>query len=211
VKIRHLIITAGPTYEPIDPIRVITNRSTGLMGYEIALEAVRRGYHVTLIKGPCGIKPIAGVETIGVESAADMEKAIKKSAKKNSCLIMAAAVSDYKVKAKARKKIKGFSGITLHLVRNKDILASVKKADIGKKIGFALETENLIENARKKLIEKGLDLIVANKSGKKNVPFGSGRKDFVFLERSTAVRYYRKATKKQVASALLDTLKNRVL
>lgn len=206
-KIR-LLITAGPTYEPIDPVRVITNRSSGLLGYEIAKEAVRRKYKVTLISGPTALKPSPKARLISVERAADMKKAVLKEFRETDCLIMAAAVSDFRIKRTSAHKIKKERKPLLHLSENPDILKSLPDKSGRVLVGFALETENLLKNARKKLIDKNLDLIIANKIDRRNLPFGEGRKNFVFLRKREKPVYFRNKTKREIAGAILDIVKD---
>lgn len=159
-----LIITAGPTREFIDPVRFISNRSSGKMGYSIADEAVSRGYEVILISGPVNILPPPKVNLIEVIDAESMFKAVKENIIYCDVLVMAAAVCDWKPIKKFKNKLKkNGKGLTLKLVPTKDILSELKNKKEKKIfIGFAAETENIIENAKKKLIEKNLDMIVAN-------------------------------------------------
>ena len=170
----HLLITTGPTHEPIDPVRIITNRSTGLMGYEIAKQALKRRYKVTLISGPTGLKPLPGVKSISVERAIDMKRAVLREFRKADCLIMAAAVSDFRLKRVYSQKIKKKKRLFLELTENPDILKSLPPKSGRVLVGFSLETGNLLRNARKKLIDKNLDLIIANIIDKRNMPFGKG-------------------------------------
>src|SRR4030095_2916038 len=156
--------TAGPTQEAVDPVRYLTNRSSGKMGYSVVEEALARGAAVTLISGPVSIDPPKGVRKISVRSAAEMYEAVKDNLDDATIVVMAAAVADYRPSNTHRHKIKKNGGsIVLNLEPTDDILAAVgglKGTRIV--IGFAAETENLIENAKKKLKEKGADLIVAN-------------------------------------------------
>jgi phosphopantothenoylcysteine decarboxylase/phosphopantothenate--cysteine ligase len=160
----HVLITAGPTQEAVDPVRYLTNRSSGKMGYSVVEEALARGAAVTLISGPVSIDPPKGVRKISVRSAAEMYEAVKDNLDDATIVVMAAAVADYRPSNTHRQKIKKNGGsIVLNLEPTDDILAAVgglKGTRIV--IGFAAETENLIENAKKKLKEKGADLIVAN-------------------------------------------------
>ena len=210
MKKKHLIITAGPTYEPIDPVRGITNRSTGLLGYEIAKQALERHYKVTLITGPVQIAPPQGVKLIRVLEAREMKMAVMNHVRGADAIIMSAAVSDFRVLSSSKHKIKKQKKLVLKLVENPDILKAIKKAKL-RKIGFALESKNLISNARKKLNEKKLDVIVANKIDRKNMPFGFGRKNYCFITKTNSVQKFYKKTKKEIAGAILDTLKNIVL
>jgi phosphopantothenoylcysteine decarboxylase/phosphopantothenate--cysteine ligase len=161
---QRVLVTAGPTYEAIDPVRGITNRSSGRMGYSIAEAALARGAEVTLITGPVWIEPPAGARIIRVRSAAEMMSAVMSNLQWATMIIMAAAVADFRPSGAAPQKIKKESGrLVLELERTEDILESVCRAKGDRTvIGFAAETENLIANARKKLFEKGADLIVAN-------------------------------------------------
>ena len=160
----HVLITAGPTQEAVDPVRYLTNRSSGKMGYSVVEAALARGAAVTLISGPVSIDPPKGARKISVRSAAEMHEAVKNSLDDATIVVMAAAVADYRPSNTHRQKIKkNGSSIVLNLEPTDDILAAVG-ATKGSRIviGFAAETENLIENAKKKLKEKGADLIVAN-------------------------------------------------
>jgi phosphopantothenoylcysteine decarboxylase/phosphopantothenate--cysteine ligase len=161
----RVVITAGPTYESIDPVRGITNRSSGKMGYAIAEAAVARGAEVTLITGPVSIAPPEGARMVKVRSAREMYDAVMKHFDKATILIMAAAVADYRPVESARQKIKkdGRGSLAIELEQTEDILASAARLkDSRIVVGFAAETENVQANARKKLVEKGADLIVAN-------------------------------------------------
>ncbi len=164
-----ILITAGPTREYIDPVRFISNDSSGTMGFALARAAWRAGCKVTLIAGPVSLKTPKGVERIDVISAVDMRKEVLKSAKASDVIIMAAAVADFaplRFSPAKIKKVEGESVQTLRLKKNPDILKELCKARRKGQVivGFALETHSLMENARKKLIAKDCDLIVANKS-----------------------------------------------
>jgi len=211
VKKSHLVITAGPTIEPIDPVRVITNRSTGLMGYEIAKEALRRNYKVTLITGPTDIVPPRKAKVIPVKTARDMKKAVLEETKNANAIIMAAAVSDFRVKKRHLEKVKKDKTIKLDLVKNPDILKAITRRNIKAKIGFALESSQLLKNARKKLRDKNMTLIVANKVGKKSTPFGEGKKDFIILEKGKKPIYFKDSTKKRIAGAILGAMKKHIV
>ena len=161
----RILVTAGPTREKIDPVRFISNYSTGSFGYKIAEAAHRKKHHVTLVSGPTCLKAPRGVRIIMVESAREMRAAVLREFKKSDCLIMAAAVSDWRVKEEKRAKIKKLKAMrTLKLVENPDILreAAARKGN-RVVVGFVLETENLEKNAVKKLKAKSLDLIVAKR------------------------------------------------
>ncbi|MCX7917266.1 MAG: phosphopantothenoylcysteine decarboxylase [bacterium] len=174
-----VLVSAGPTREYIDPIRFISNPSTGKMGYLIAEYAKNLGYDVILISGPTNLPIPSGIKLIKVESAREMQKEIVKYFPKVDLLIMSAAVSDWRPYRKYRNKLKIKKEWKLKLIPNPDILKNVSK--IKKKnqkiVGFALETENIIENAIRKLKEKKLDLIIANTQDF----FGEGKKSKVYL------------------------------
>jgi len=160
----RVLITAGPTYEAIDPVRGITNRSSGRMGYAVADAALDRGAEVTLVTGPVRLDPPARANTVRVRSAAEMLEAVRAGMTNTTVFVMAAAVADYRPVQSNNQKIKKNAGnLVLELERTEDILAEVCRTK-GDRIvvGFAAETENVIVNARAKLVAKGCDLIVAN-------------------------------------------------
>ncbi|HEX8185971.1 MAG TPA: bifunctional phosphopantothenoylcysteine decarboxylase/phosphopantothenate--cysteine ligase CoaBC [Blastocatellia bacterium] len=161
----RVLITAGPTYEAIDPVRGITNRSSGRMGYAIAEAAIALGAEVTLVSGPVSIAPPAGARTIQVKSAAEMYNAVMENLEGATLIVMSAAVADYRPAHASDQKIKknNGGGLLLELEQTVDILAAVGRAKTNQLVvGFAAETENVIANARKKLVNKGADLIIAN-------------------------------------------------
>lgn len=164
---QHVLITAGPTYEALDPVRFLGNRSSGRLGYALASNALRRGASVTLVSGPTRLSPPQGVQFVPVESAREMLAACQDAAPRANIIIMAAAVADFRPRRVARRKIKKSADSeapTLELVRNPDILATLcRHRGPGQLIvGFALETDNLLRNAQKKLTTKNCDMIVAN-------------------------------------------------
>ena len=164
-KGKRLLITAGPTQEAIDPVRFLTNRSSGRMGYAIAEAASNRGANVTLVSGRTEIEVPSGVNAIFVESAKQMHEAVLDSAQVNDIYILSAAVADYTPKVKYSNKIKkNQSNIVLELGKTKDILEDLGKINNNSRIicGFSMETENLLENSKKKLIAKNVDMIIAN-------------------------------------------------
>jgi phosphopantothenoylcysteine decarboxylase/phosphopantothenate--cysteine ligase len=161
----RVLITAGPTYEAIDPVRGITNRSSGKMGYALAEAAINLGAEVTLVSGPVSLTPPRGARLIRVKSAAEMHAAVAENFEDATLLIMSAAVSDYRPARMSGQKIKKSNGdgLVLELEQTEDILAAVARTKTSQiVVGFAAETENVIANARKKLSEKGADLIIAN-------------------------------------------------
>ena len=172
---RHVVITAGATQEEIDPVRYITNHSTGKMGYALAKEARNAGARVTLISGKTNLPKPYGVDVVSVTSAADMAKSVIDNFEKADVLIMSAAVADYTPIEKAEQKIKKTDGdLSIALKRTKDILLTIgkKKREDQIVIGFAMETENLLENAAKKLQEKNANYIIANSIREPGAGFG---------------------------------------
>src|SRR5687768_1248126 len=166
---RTILITAGPTFEDIDPVRFVGNRSSGRMGYAVAAEALRRGAAVTLVTGPTHLTPPHGAEVIKVRSAADMHAAVMERAPGRDVVIMSAAVADYTPAEKSPEKVKKSEGpVTLTLNRTKDILGDLGKLPSRKQqrlpvlVGFAAETRDVVSYAQEKLKQKGVDLVVAN-------------------------------------------------
>jgi len=205
----HFVITAGPTREPLDPVRFLSNYSTGTMGYALAEEAARRGHSVVLISGPSALPRPKGVRTISVETALQMRKAILRVFGGSDAVIMAAAVCDWRPLAPARRKIKRSGNtkrpLTLRLVENPDILGElgkIKKREI--LVGFALETEQLRENAIRKLALKNLDLIVANRHHPGKSVFGRLRATFVIIDRTGTKTTLRNVSKSLAAKAVVD-------
>jgi phosphopantothenoylcysteine decarboxylase/phosphopantothenate--cysteine ligase len=207
LKGEQILVTGGPTQEPIDPVRFITNRSSGKMGYALAKMARRRGAEVILITGPASLPlPRRDIKFLPVRSAEEMRKAVFGSLVGSSVVIKAAAVSDYRPKVISQKKIKkGESETTLTLERTKDILE-----ELGKKkgnrilIGFAAETEDLIANAKKKLKEKNLDFIVVNDVTQPGAGFGSDTNQVKIIYPSGQVKDLPLMTKEEVSQLILD-------
>lgn len=201
-----VLITAGPTEESIDPVRFITNRSSGKMGFAMAHAALRRGAEVILISGPTALPPPPKVKFIGVRSTAQMREAVLTNLKNASILLMAAAVSDYRPRQAAAGKIKKSQAeMVLALERNPDILAEAgRQKDHRILVGFAAETENLLRNARSKLKEKNLDLIVANDVTLPGAGFEVDTNIVKFLDRSRKVEELPLMTKEELADRILD-------
>jgi len=204
-----ILVTAGPTREKIDPVRFISNYSTGTFGYEIAREAARRGHKVVLVSGPVRLASPRGVKVVRVESAAEMLKAVRRIAGKADCVIMAAAVSDWRPRIVRGAKIKRSGSIRmLELVENPDILSELGAKKRCALVGFALETEALEKSAAAKLKVKNLDLIVANKIARGGNVFGCGKTNVVIMDRSGAKEAYRRKTKRELAKIILDKALN---
>jgi phosphopantothenoylcysteine decarboxylase/phosphopantothenate--cysteine ligase len=202
-----LLVTAGPTAEPIDPVRVLTNRSSGKMGFAIAEEAARQGAEVLLVAGPVALPTPYGVERVDVETAREMHDAVMAGLPRATIVVKAAAVSDYRVAERAAQKIKRASRETLELelVRNPDILASVARAGGGRTVvGFAAETEDVLEQARAKLLRKGCDLIVANDVSRSDIGFDADRNEVHVVGPSPEqVLALPIASKREVAAGIL--------
>jgi len=202
---KRVVVTAGGTQEAIDPVRYITNNSSGKMGYALAEAARDRGAAVTLITTPTGLNPVAGVEMVNVRSAREMKDAVVKAVAKTDALIMAAAVADYAPKTVAAQKIKkGTGGMTLELVKTPDILSAVKGNFA--KVGFAAETQDLIANAKKKLVNKSLDIIVANDVTVKDSGFGAETNKVTILKKDGKMEDLPLMSKREVAEKILDNV-----
>lgn len=202
----RVLVSAGPTREHIDPVRVITNPSSGKMGHAVAAEAARRGAIVTLVSGPSALRPPAGVETVGVETAEEMAEAMLRRAPDADVVVMAAAVSDYRPRSSAGDKIKkaGAETLTLELVRNPDILQQLGKLPGPRTlVGFAAETSDLERHGRDKLERKGCDLVVANQVGP-GVGFESDDNAVVILDRHGGREEHGPAPKARIAGAIWD-------
>ena len=205
---RTVVVTAGPTWEAVDAVRFIGNRSSGKMGFALAAEAARRGARSVVIAGPVVLETPAGVERIDVESALQMEQALARVAPVADLVIMAAAVSDYRPARTVERKIKKEEGLReIALTENPDLLAALAdRAPQAVRVGFAAETENLEANARAKLERKRVDFLVANDVSRADIGFSSDHNEVVVYRRDgdgEAVRLER-APKEEVARRLLD-------
>jgi len=199
-----VLITAGPTREKIDPVRYLTNRSSGRMGYAIAEAAIRRGARVLLVTGPTAIKPPASAEVTKIESAEEMRRAVLKMLPEASMVIKTAAVADYRAKDAADQKIKRKGPLTLELEPTPDILAELARHKQNQLIiGFAAETQNVLENARKKLSSKSLDAIVVNDVSREGVGFDTDRNAVTIITHDEVVEVP-ETTKWDVAQRVLD-------
>ena len=208
---KKIMITAGPTVESIDPVRYLTNRSTGKMGYAIAKMAANRGADVTLVSGPTNIEPPSNIKKlIKVQSAKDMYDAIIDNFDENQVIIKSAAVADYKPKNYSDKKIKKSNDdLILELDRNKDIayeLGKIKKNKI--LVGFAAETNDLIENAKGKISKKNLDFIVANDLTESGAGFGTDTNIVKIIDKDGNIAKYPQMKKDEVADVILDKVKS---
>jgi phosphopantothenoylcysteine decarboxylase/phosphopantothenate--cysteine ligase len=201
---KRIVVTAGGTQEPIDPVRHIGNRSSGKMGYAVAEAARDRGAEIKLITAPTSLPEPAGMEVIRVRTATEMKEAVDKATWQADALIMAAAVADYQPKTVAEVKIKkqGSPGLTLELVRTPDILTEVKGNFL--KVGFAAESEDVIANAKQKLESKQLDLVVANDITDAGSGFGADTNKVTLIDRGGKMDNLPLLTKREVADKILD-------
>ena len=203
---KTVMVTAGATREPIDPVRFITNRSSGKMGIAIANSALKRGANVILIKGFTSVNPDEGVEVVNVETTADMYEAVMNNLDKADIIIKSAAPADYKVKM-AEQKIKSET-LTLEFVKNPDIAQAVGKIKGSKKlVVFSAETENLFENATKKLIKKNADMVVANDVTKQGAGFDVDTNIASFITKD-GVEELPIMTKTELADRILDKVQS---
>ncbi len=203
-----VLVTAGPTREPIDAVRFISNPSTGKMGYAVAEAARDRGANVILISGPTQISPPAGVTVIPVQTARDMHKAVMDHVEDSQIVIMAAAVSDFKPTISSDRKIKKHEASTvINLERTEDILSAAAKAP-GRKllVGFAAETDNVLNNALQKLKSKDLDMIVANDLTKKGAGFCSDTNAVVIIDRAGVQTELQVMPKREIARRIIDKI-----
>src|SRR5579872_1658649 len=201
-----VLISAGPTREPIDPVRYISNRSSGRMGYALAEAALRRGARVVLVSGPVSIQPPGGVEFVPVETAEQMRQAVLQRLEQATVIIATAAVSDYRPKTQARQKLKRSGPMTLDLEPTADILGEVARRRQNQVVvGFAAETENALENARKKLASKSLDAIVVNDVSRPGIGFDSERNAVTIITQDEVLEVP-ETSKWEVAQRVLDQL-----
>ncbi|MFC1534330.1 bifunctional phosphopantothenoylcysteine decarboxylase/phosphopantothenate--cysteine ligase CoaBC [Thermodesulfobacteriota bacterium] len=206
-----ILITAGPTIEFIDPVRYITNRSSGKMGYAMARAAARRGASVTLVSGPTSLNTPVGVTFHGVSTTEEMKKEVLKHSQQSDIIVKAAAPLDYRPKATARHKIKKLEEVeTLAMVRTPDILTELGKVKGDSNyilVGFAAETEDLLENAAEKLLKKDLDIIVANDVSQEHAGFESDTNLVKIIYRDGHREDLPLMSKDDVANQLLDRIK----
>jgi len=201
-----VLITAGPTREPIDPVRYIGNRSSGRMGYALAEAALRRGARVLLVSGPTALEPPGAAEVVAVETAEEMRQAVLSCLTEATIIIKAAAVADYKPRQRAQQKIKRRGALSLELEPTTDILAEVaSKRSSQIVVGFAAETENVLENARRKLASKALDAIVVNDVSRKGIGMDSERNAVTIITPTETIDVP-ETSKWEVAHRVLDAV-----
>lgn len=206
---KRVLITAGPTREALDPVRYITNHSSGKMGYAMAEVAASMGAKVTLISGPTTIAKPLGVNTIDIKTADEMLQAVLEFLPEQDIVIKAAAVADYRAKSVSPQKIKKLDeNLTIELEKNVDILSTITKRKKQKQIivGFAAESDNLIENARDKLVRKNMDLIVANDISKEDSGFNVDWNQVVIIHKNGQMVELPKQTKRQIAMQIFEQI-----
>jgi phosphopantothenoylcysteine decarboxylase/phosphopantothenate--cysteine ligase len=203
-----ILITAGPTREPLDAVRYVSNRSSGKMGYALAEEAMARGGRVILVSGPVNLAPPAGAELVSVQTALEMREAVMRHLSAATIVVKAAAVADYHLaNPPAHKMKKTAARLSLELEPTSDILAEIgKKKGDRLLIGFAAETENLVAEARRKLESKNCDMVVANLVSRTDTGFDSGQNEVVLVMRSGEAIPISRAPKRDIARRILDQI-----
>lgn len=203
---RTVVVSAGPTHEPIDPVRYLGNRSSGKMGFALAREARRRGARVVLVAGPVALATPPGVERVNVETALEMQAAIRQHAPAADLVVMAAAVADFRPAQAGAQKIKRERGVPeVALVANPDILAGLAEvAPDALRVGFAAETEALAEHARDKLARKKVDLLVANDVSRSDIGFGAEHNEVTVYRRDGDPIHLARRPKDALAAELVD-------
>ncbi len=208
-KLKRILITAGPTREMLDPVRFLSNLSTGEMGYAVARSARAAGYQVTLISGPTNLKPPAGVRFVPVISASDMQRACRRYFPASDALVMSAAVCDFTAARKNSQKIHRTKTREMYLMQTPDIVAGLGEQKGNRLvIGFCLETKDWLKSARRKIQSKNLDGIVANYYSSSHVPFGNRRINTAFMDRAGKSDFLRQKSKREIAKRLLKWLEN---
>jgi len=205
---RRVLVTAGPTYEAIDPVRFLGNRSSGKMGFAIAEQAAAAGATVRLVAGPVSLPTPPGVDRIDVESALEMDAAVAAHVADADVVVMAAAVADYRPSVSAPQKLKKRAGTPeVRLIPNPDILASLReRAPNAFRVGFAAETESLEKEARRKLTDKGAHLLVANDVSRSDIGFGADENEVVLFAADGSVERLPKGSKREVARRLIERI-----
>jgi len=204
---RTVLVTAGPTHEPLDPVRFLGNRSSGKMGFALAAEAAQRGARVVLVAGPVALASPSGVERIDVVTARDMEGAVREHAPAADLIVMAAAVADFRPRTIAPGKIKKEAGLpaAIELEENPDILAGLRVlAPRAVLVGFAAETGDLDRHARGKLERKGADFLVANDVSRRDIAFESEANEVTVFRRQGEPVFLSRRPKDELAASLFD-------
>jgi phosphopantothenoylcysteine decarboxylase / phosphopantothenate---cysteine ligase len=203
----RFVVTAGPTREAIDPVRFISNRSSGKMGYAIAEAALASGHEVTLISGPASIAPPRGAKNVSIITSDELHEAVHRAVRKCDVLVMSAAVSDYKPAAPSARKLKKLkSSFALRLIPTRDVLASLPKRRRYLVVGFAAETHDLEINAQKKLRAKNCDAIVANDVSGTATGMESDENEVTIFLRNGETKKIARASKKNIARELVKII-----
>ena len=202
----RVLISAGPTREAVDPVRFLSNYSTGYMGAQLAAEALTRGHRVSVVSGPTCEPLPAGVRVTGVESSRDMERALRAQAHDADAIIMAAAVSDFRPARTVHAKLQRRARLTLKLEATPDIIARLPRRPRQVIAGFALETDRVVARARRKLRTKRLDVLVVQQINGSSSPFGRHAVNAWLLERTGWVTRLGRTSKGRIARALLDKI-----
>jgi phosphopantothenoylcysteine decarboxylase / phosphopantothenate---cysteine ligase len=207
----NILVTAGPTREPIDPVRFISNRSSGKMGYAVASAAASHGHKVVLVSGPVSLKPPGNTRLINVVTSREMLNAVQQNVAWCDALVMAAAVADWRPRQRSSRKIKKRSKtLKLELVQTADILTCLRKQKARRLfVGFAAETGNLIEEARRKLAAKKLDMIVANDVSRSDAGFEVDTNKVTFITSDGTIVDLPLMSKKAIAGKIIDWLEQK--
>lgn len=209
---KRFLITAGPTYERIDPVRIITNPSSGKMGYAIAEEILRRGGEVILVSGPTWLRPPLDASIIKVESTEEMKNEVIKNLEGVDAVVMAGAPADFKPKISLSQKVKKESLQSIEIEKTPDIIEEVKERKGDRLVvGFSAETSDLEENAKEKMLSKGMDIVVANDVSRRDIGFGSDFNEVIVIDKdgnriSTGVK-----SKKEIACIIVDSIEKRLI
>ena len=203
-----ILITAGPTRESIDPVRYLTNRSSGKMGYAIAQSAINQNHEVILVSGPVSLEPPNDCKIINIESADQMYKEVQSNSKGCDAVIMVAAVADYTPAVYYKEKIKKADDREIRLVRTKDILGSMRESFgyNGILVGFAAETNELRENAIGKMQQKGCNFIVSNDVSRNDIGFGSDHNEVTIFDENGAQQHIDKSSKNLIADDIIEKI-----
>ena len=202
----RILLTAGPTREPIDPVRYLSNYSTGYMGAQLATEALRRGHRVTVVHGPTAEPFPDGATAISVERTAEMARALRRHAPRADAVIMAAAVADFRPVRPSRVKLPRAGRRLIALKATPDLLKTLPRQSGQIVVGFALETEQVLDRARRKLREKGVDLLLAQRAGPVKSPFGRTRVRAWLLSREGTIEALGTREKPSISRLLLDKI-----
>lgn len=203
-----ILITAGPTREPIDPVRYLTNRSSGKMGYAIAESAINHNHDVILVSGPISLEPPQNCRIINIETAAQMYEEVSSNSNNCDAIIKVAAVADYTPAVYHEEKIKKSDNAEIKLIRTKDILGSIRK-DFGFGgilVGFAADTNELRENATRKMKEKGCNFIVANDISRADIGFGSDQNEVIIFDTEGRQDLVKKSSKQLIGEVIIEKI-----